>query len=118
MQGEGAVKVLVKLLSDSFQAKVKPERFGYLSQFADFFSFSWKYCKCAMSKQFSLCLQYYCRFVFVHCVRWCHLFDMKLILKQQNSEKKCQVTVYTKSMGDIPLSQNSVHDGFARLTGR
>ena len=38
---------------------------------------------------------------------------MKVILEQINSQEKCQVTVYTKSMGDIPLNQNSVHDGFA-----
>ena len=40
MQWHKAVKVLVKPLSDSFQAKVKLERFGYPSQFADFFSLS------------------------------------------------------------------------------
>ena len=37
MQWQEAVKVLVKPLSDSFQAKVELERFRYPSQFADFF---------------------------------------------------------------------------------
>ena len=121
MQWQEAVKVLVKPLSDSFQANVNLERFGYPSQFADFFSFSSKYCKRAITKQFDLCLQYYCRFVSVHCE--CHLFKMNFILKQtkqkkkKNSQKKFQVTVYTKSIGDIPLYQNSVHHGFA-LAGR
>ena len=82
MQWQEAIKVLVKPVSDSFQAKVKLERFGYPLQFADLFFFSWKYCKCAMSKQFDLCLQYYCRFIFVYCEGRCHLFDMTLILKQ------------------------------------
>ena len=44
MQWLEAVKVLVKPLSDSFQAKVKLDSFGYPSQFADFFPFLWKYC--------------------------------------------------------------------------
>ena len=113
MQWQETVKVLAKPLSDSFQAKVELERFGYHSQFAAFFSFPLKYCKCAMSKQFDLCLQYYCRFVFVQCEYRCHLFDMKLISKQQNSLKKFQITVHTKTMGDIALNQNCVHDGFA-----
>ena len=39
MQWQEAVKVLVKPLSDRFQAKVKLERFGYPLQFADFFLF-------------------------------------------------------------------------------
>ena len=83
LQWQEVVKVLVQPLSDNFQAKVQLERSGYPSQFADFFFFLWKYCKCAMSKQFDLYLRYYCRFVFVHCERRCHLFDMKFILKQQ-----------------------------------
>ena len=37
MQWQEAVKVLVKPIPDSFQAKVKLERFGYPSQFAIFF---------------------------------------------------------------------------------
>ena len=40
MQWQEAVKVMVKSLSDGFQAKVKLERFGYPSQIADFFSLS------------------------------------------------------------------------------
>ena len=59
-------------------------------------------------KQLDLCLQYYCRLIIVHCERLCHLFDIKLVLEQYNSQK-CQVTVFTKS--DIHLNQNSVHDG-------
>ena len=39
VQWQEAVMVLVKPLSDSFQAKVKLEKFGYPSLFADFFSF-------------------------------------------------------------------------------
>ena len=37
----------------------------------------------------------------------------KIDFKTAKLTKKCQVTVYTKSMGDIPLNQNSVYGRFA-----
>ena len=74
--------MLVKPLSDSFQAKVKLERFGYPSQFADISSISRGSTVSAHVKTIRSLPSVLIVFIFVHCERRCHLFDIKLILKQ------------------------------------
>ena len=44
-----------------------------------------------------------------------YLFDIELILKHYDPGKKCQVTVYSKRMGDTPFTENSVHGGVSPI---
>ena len=100
-----------------FSSKCQTSKCEYHSQFANFSQFSWHYSKYVMSKQLYLCRLYCCHFILVYCECRYYSFEMKLILKQQNQPKKCQATVYTNRMGDIPLNQNSVHDRIGNRAG-
>ena len=43
------------------------------------------------------------------------MFDIELILEHYNAGQKCQVTVYSKRMGDAPFTENSVHGGVSPI---
>ena len=98
MQWQETVKVLVKFFSDSFQAEDKLERFGYPSQFADFVSFSWKYCKCVNVKTIrsllSVLLSFYLRSLGTSVSSIRHEIDFKTVKLTKEMPGNCVYEEY------------------------